>query len=111
MLYDCKRTCTVAATKYSYGNYGLLGEDSVLSLFKDYPEFEKYLKDRQLRTYNDDLTRILVDTLKNIDYLKDMSQEILTHLAFCMEAVKLDTDQCLYNAEEIYPYLAVILHG
>ena len=28
-----------------------------------------------------------------------------------MEAVKLDTDQCLYNAEDCYPYMAVILHG
>ena len=58
------------------------------------------MKERQLRTYNDDLTRILIDTLKNIDYLKDMSKEILTHLAFSMEAHKLDTDQFLYNAED-----------
>ena len=55
LLYDCKRTCTVAATETSYGNYGLLDEASVLKLFKDYPEFEKYLKERHLRTYTDDL--------------------------------------------------------
>jgi hypothetical protein len=40
-----------------------------------------------------------------------MSKEILTHLAFCMEAIKLDTDQCLYQADETYPYLAIILNG
>ena len=40
LLYNCKRTCTVKATKYSYGNYGLLDESSVHQLFKDYPEFE-----------------------------------------------------------------------
>lgn len=113
LLYDCKRTCTVAATETSYGNYGLLDEASVLKLFKDYPEFEKYLKERHLRTYTDDLTRILVDTLANIDYLRDMPRDILTHLAFCMEALKLDTDQCLYHEgdSQTYPFLAIILHG
>ena len=40
LLYNCKRTCTVVATRYSYGNIGLLGESSVRCLFKDYPEFE-----------------------------------------------------------------------
>jgi CRP-like cAMP-binding protein len=29
LLYNCKRTCTVEATEYSYCNYGLLDEASV----------------------------------------------------------------------------------
>ena len=40
-----------------------------------------------------------------------MSKEILTHLAYSMTAVKLDTDQCLFQAEETFPYLAIILNG
>ena len=66
-----------------------------------------------MRTYTDDLTRILVDTLANIDYLRDIPRDVLTHLAFSMEALKLDTDQCLYHEEDSYPYnkLAIILHG
>ena len=64
-----------------------------------------------MRTYNDDLSRILVDTLKNIDYFSGMSMEILTQLAFSMEVLKLDTDQFLYNADDSYPYIVIILHG
>ena len=65
-------------------------------LFAKHPELTDYLKVRILRSYDDDLKVFLMQAFNNIDYLQNMPNEILVHLAFCMEATKVEAEHYLF---------------
>ena len=98
-------------TGNTYGTYGKLDEDTVLELFAKYPEFTSYLKDRIVRTYDDDLKVFLTEAFYHIDYLRGLPSEILVHLAFCMEAWKLEANDYVFKQDENYQYFVIVFDG
>jgi len=55
----------------------------------DHPLFEQHMKNDIVKTYDDDLKLFLMNALKRVDYLKDVSDEILVHLAYsCVPEIK-----------------------
>ena len=88
-----------------------MDEDTVLELFAKHPEFTSYLKDRILRSYDDDLKVFLMEAFHHIDYLRGMPNDILVHLAFCMEAVRLEQDTHLFYNDENYKNFAIVFDG
>ena len=109
LIYDCKRSSTVIGN--TYGTYGKLDEDTVLDLFAKHPEFTQYLKDRILKTYDDDLKVFLMRAFEHIDYLRNLPEEILAHLAFCMEAEKLEANEHVFEQDENYEKFVIIFDG
>ena len=95
----------------SYGTFGELDEATVNDIFREYPEFEEYLRERILRTYDDDLKVFLMKTFEHIDYFKDLEKKVLVHLAFCMESEKLEANDIVFLAEDDYPKMIIILDG
>ena len=95
----------------TYGTYGEIDEDSVLELFEEHPELETYLKERILRTYDDDLKVFLMEAFNHIDYLHDLPNEILLHIAFSMEARKMEKDEIVFLEEDNYENMLIILDG
>ena len=109
IIYNCKRTSSVLGN--TYGTYGEIDEDSVLELFEEHPELETYLKERILRTYDDDLKVFLMEAFNHIDYLHDLPNEILLHIAFSMEARKMEKDEIVFLEEDNYENMLIILDG
>lgn len=100
LIYDCKRTSSVIGN--TYGTYGKLDEGTVLELFAQHHEFTSYLKERILKTYDDDLKVFLMEAFNHVDYLKGLPDEILVHLAFCMEIKKYEADTYIFEQDENY---------
>ena len=55
-----------------------------------------------MKSYHDELRVFLVTCLKEIDYLKDTKEDVLTHLAINMIAQQADKDSLLFNAEDSF---------
>ena len=109
LIYNCKRTSSVIGN--TYGTYGKLDEDTVHELFSKHPDFQDYLKDRILRTYDDDLKVFLMSAFNDIDYLSGLPDEILVHLAFSMEVKKFEADMYLFEQDVNYTDLIIVFDG
>lgn len=109
LIYDCKRSSTVKGK--SPGTYGELDEDTIFEIFKDYPEFEKYLQERILRTYDDDLKVFLRQAFTQIDYMQNLDEEVLAHIGFCMEVKKMEAEEKVFFAGEQFEQMIIVLDG
>ena len=69
-------------------------------LLRDYPLFKRHLKNDVVKIYDDDLKIFLTTSLRKIDYLKDVSDEILVELAYNCNADIKEKGSMLYNAED-----------
>lgn len=63
-----------------------------------YPNFKKQLIKNIFINYDDELRIFLVQILRQISYLKNISEEILIHLSMSMVAFNSDKDSFLYDA-------------
>lgn len=66
----------------------------------NFPLFKKYLYSRVTNYYNDELKIFLVQCLRQIPYLKDMSEQILTHIAFRMRCDYKEPGTILFNMDQ-----------
>ena len=65
-----------------------------------------------MKTYDDDLKVFLMEAFnKNIDYLRNLPEEILAHLAFCMEAEKLEANEHVFEQDENFEKFVIIFDG
>ena len=53
-----------------------------------------------MRNYDDELRIFLANCLKKVDYLSDLDDVILTHLAMYMVADSCDKDGVMFKAKE-----------
>ena len=88
IIFGCKRTATVKAKQYCECSY--IQSDDFLQLLANFPIVKKFLVKRATREYDDEQRLFLVTCLKQIDYLKGIPEEILTHLAIHMTAEPAD---------------------
>ena len=93
ILFGCRRTATVKAKQYC--ECAFLKNEDFLQLIASNGFLKKFLIQNLMRNYHDELRLFLVACLKEIDYLKDTSEEILTHLAINMIVKQGDKDTIL----------------
>ena len=93
ILFGCRRTATVKAKQYC--ECAFLKNEDFLQLIASNGFLKKFLVQNLMRNYHDELRLFLVACLKEIDYLKDTSEEILTHLAINMIVNQADKDTLL----------------
>lgn len=70
------------------------------SLVTKYPIYKRFLIQNILLLYDDELRLFLVNCLKTVDYLRDISEEILVHIAMHMIAFQGDKGSYLHSSEE-----------
>lgn len=83
LLYGCRRTASVKAKQYC--ECAFIKNVDFMLIMANHPIYKSYLVKQVMKTYDDELRIFLVNCLKSIDYLKDIDDEVLTHLALNME--------------------------
>ena len=72
----------------------------MLDMLRDFPDFERHLLNDIVNIYDDDLKLFLTATLRKIDYLADVDEEIIVQLAYmCCPEIK-EKGSMLYSMEE-----------
>ena len=84
ILFGCRRTATVKAKQYCECSF--LKNEEFRQLIASNGFLKQYLIKNLMKNYHDELRIFLVACLKEIDYLKEINEEILTHLAINMIA-------------------------
>lgn len=79
LIYGCRRTASVKAKQYCECAY--IKNEDFMQIMANHPIYKSYLVKKVMKTYDDELRIFLVTCLRKIDYLKDIDDEILTHLA------------------------------
>ena len=100
LLFGCRRSATVKSR--SYCGCSFLTNKDFRQLIANHGFFKKYLIMNIMKSYHDELRVFLVTCLKEIDYLKDTKEDVLTHLAINMIAQQADKDSLLFNAEDSF---------
>ena len=86
-LYNCKRTSTIKAKLYA--TLGCINHTVMNDMLRDFPDFKNHLKHDIVHIYDDDLKLFLTATLRKIDYLAKVPEEILVELAYvCVPEIK-----------------------
>ena len=88
LLFSCRRTATVEPKQYCQA--ASMEYKDFRTLTSNYEVLKNYFNNHLMRTYDDELKIFLVTSLKQIDYLKDIKEEILTNLAMHMVANSAD---------------------
>ena len=68
-------------------------------MMQNFPIFKEYLYSRVTNYYNDELKIFLVQCLRQVPYLKDMSDRILTHIAYKMRMDYKEPGKLLFNMD------------
>ena len=100
LLFGCRRSATVKSR--SYCGCSFLTNKDFRQLIANHGFFKKYLIMNIMKSYHDELRVFLVTCLKEIDYLKDTKEDVLTHLAINMIAQQANKDSLLFNAEDSF---------
>ena len=100
LLFGCRRSATVKSR--SYCGCSFLTNKDFRALIANHGFFKKYLIMNIMKSYHDELRVFLVTCLKEIDYLKDTKEDVLTHLAINMIAQQANKDSLLFNAEDSF---------
>lgn len=83
-----------------YATLGCVDHETFNSILRDFPDFRKHLKNDIVKIYDDDLKLFLVASLRKIDYLSIVPEEILVQLAYNCKAEIKEKGHILYNMEE-----------
>ena len=84
ILFGCRRTASVKAKQYCECSF--LKNEEFRQLIASNGFLKQYLIKNLMKNYHDELRIFLVACFKEIDYLKEINEEILTHLAINMIA-------------------------
>lgn len=98
VIFGCRRTATVKAKQYCEASY--IKNEEFLQLLANYNILKRFLVRRLMQAYDDELRIFLVSCLKEIDYFKGISQEILIHIALHMIPEPADKDQVIHHAKD-----------
>ena len=63
-----------------------------LQLLANHQVYRSFLVKRIMRIYDDELRIFLSGCLKQVDYLKNVSDEIIAHIALNMQVARADRD-------------------
>ena len=86
-MYKCRRTSTIKAKLYS--TLGCIDHTQMTSLLHEYPLFKQHMEHDIVNIYDDDIKLFLVSTLRKIDYLQRVSNEVIVNLAYlCCADIK-----------------------
>ena len=97
-MFKCRRTSTIKAKLYA--TLGCVDHENFNSILRDFPDFKMHLMNDVVKIYDDDLKLFLVATLRKIDYLSLVPEEILVQLAYNCKAEIKEKGHILYNMEE-----------
>ena len=67
---------------------------------QNYPSFSRHLIRNIQDNYDDEIRMFLVSCLRKIDYLKNIKDEILTHLAISMVANQCDRGNYIHSSTD-----------
>ena len=97
-ILNCKRTSTIKAKLYA--TLGCIDHITMLDMLRDFPDFKRHLLNDIVNIYDDDLKLFLTATLRKIDYLADVEEEIIVQLAYmCCPEIK-EKGSLLYSMDE-----------
>ena len=82
ILYGCRRTATIKAKQF--GSCATIKAPDFMKFLQNYPDYRKYLETMLIANYDDDLKIFLTKTLRQLDYLKNIDEPTLIHIAFTM---------------------------
>ena len=99
-IYNCRRTCTIKARLYA--TLGCIDAPTTMDLLQEFPDFKSHMKHDIVNVYDDDLKLFLLETLQKVDYLQNVSKEILTNIAYVCNAEIKEKGSMLFNYDEDY---------
>ena len=82
ILFGCRRTASIKAKQYCECTY--IRNTDFLQLLANHQVYRSFLVKRIMRIYDDELRIFLSGCLKQVDYLKNVSDEIIAHIALNM---------------------------
>lgn len=95
ILNGCRRTATVKANNYS--TIAHLDKDTFITIFMKFPEALQKLKDGR-KEYQDEWKIFLKDNLRYIDYIKNLSDETVESLTYCLKEEMYDAGSFVFKA-------------
>ena len=98
IIFGCRRTATVKAKQYCECAY--IENKEFMQIMATHLNFKVFLIKNIMRTYDDELRIFLVGCLRQITYLADITEDILTHIAMHMIANQADKDSELFNSKD-----------
>ena len=99
-LYNCRRTSTVKAEVYA--TLGQIDHNVMNEMLRDYKFFKDHLLNDVIKIYDDDLKLFLVASLRKIDYLSRVSEDILVQLAYSCSGEIREKGSKLFDMDEEY---------
>lgn len=69
-------------------------------MMREFPDFKSHMKHDIVNVYDDDLKLFLLETLCKVDYLANVSKEILVNLAYVCNAEIKEKGSMLYSMDE-----------
>ncbi len=94
-IYGCKRSSSVQSIVY--GSCARIHAANFNEVLDEFPEMRTHVIENQIQKYDDELKLFLVKALRQIDYLQEVDEEILIHLAFMMNSKKHKAGDYLYT--------------
>ena len=82
VLYGCMRTATIKSKQF--GSCARVRAVEFQDFVSNFPDYKSYLEKVVIRNYDDSLKIFLVHSLRKIEWLKEVPDETLMHIAYLM---------------------------
>ena len=92
LIYGCKRTATVKSLKYS--TLAKLKKSDYQDILIEFPDLKKQLMEH-IFSYKDRVKMFIMESLKKVEYFKDIDDEALHDIIYNLKAQKYNKDDIL----------------
>lgn len=97
LIYHCKRSASVISRNYN--TLANMEEERFRELIAEYPEYEIQLKSHVRRNYKDPKISFILNMLQQVEYFKNIEEEILYDLMFSLKSKQLEAGSIILAEE------------
>jgi hypothetical protein len=83
----------------NYNTLARLQSARYRELVAEYPEYEECMKEYIRTKYKDDKIIFLIEMLKRVDYLRDVSEEIIYEIMFSLQPRQFEKDSIVLQED------------
>lgn len=97
LIFKCQRSASVVCRNYN--TLARLQSARYRELVAEYPEYEECMKEYIRTKYKDDKIIFLIEMLKRVDYLRDVSEEIIYEIMFSLQPRQFEKDSIVLQED------------
>lgn len=108
LIYDCPRTATVLSRNYSL--LGTIDQKNLTDVLAEHPVWDQYLK-KQIYSYDDSRKKFLWKSMRQIDFLRQMTIAQFHDVMYEMRLVLVDNEEYLLKEDDETDTLFIVESG